>query len=229
MFTIKTSLSICPHSGHISFLPFFCHLPACVLLTLFLFLSLTTIQYYTTVIVIFLCLGLDLFLSFFLLSYLQFYPSRKALVIKTHAFTIIINLNSFFTNTNINWQQRDKVTPWAITFFLLFLFFSCLFSWLRWLQSSFFFIFRSSSFSFLPTFLFSSLGVELFFFFFPFFFSGGLVSTVVFLLFSFLFLLRVPHFVFHVFGFFFLVSFFWGLCVFSLFFHRLNKPLEIDS
>ena len=34
-------------------------------------------------------------------NYFQFYPSRKALVIKTNAFTIIINLNPFFlTNPN---------------------------------------------------------------------------------------------------------------------------------
>ena len=38
----------------------------------------------------------------FFLNYFQFYPSRKALVIKTYAFNIIINLNSFFTSPNIN-------------------------------------------------------------------------------------------------------------------------------
>ena len=63
---------------------------------------------------------------------------------------------------------------------------------------------------------------------FPFLFSGGLVSTVVFPLFLFFFL-EVPHFVFLIFGFFFLFLFFWGHCVVSLSFHRLNKPFEIDS
>ena len=41
----------------------------------------------------------------FKINYFQFYPSRKALVIKTNVFTIIISLNPFFTNLNINWQR----------------------------------------------------------------------------------------------------------------------------
>ena len=58
------------------------------------------------------------------------------------------------------------------------------------------------------------------------------MSTVVFLFFLFfLFLLGAPHFLLLVFGvefFFFLFSFFSWPCVFSLSFHRLNKPFEID-
>ena len=65
------------------------------------------------------------FSFFFFLSYLQFYPSRKALVIKTHAFTIIINLNSFFTNPNINRQQRENYLNEQFTYSLLGVFPFC--------------------------------------------------------------------------------------------------------
>ena len=56
----------------------------------------------------------------FFKSYLQFYPSRKALVITTHAFTIIINLNSFFTNP-ILIGSKDR--SFTVSKYLLFTFF----------------------------------------------------------------------------------------------------------
>ena len=96
--------------------------------------------------------------SFFLFfkSYLQFYPSRKALVIKTHAFTIIINLNSFFTNPNINRQQRDKsITKSSLSGVFLPFFFFFPYNMLQFFICSFF-----SFFSFL------SLVCSFFFFFF---------------------------------------------------------------
>ena len=102
---------------------------------------------------------------FFFLNYFQFHPSRKALVIKTNAFTIIINLNSFFMNPNINRQQRDKLFERAIYLqtlkcFLYFFLFS-FFSSFHPACCSFFLC----SFSF---FLFLVVGM----FFFLFFFTG---------------------------------------------------------
>ena len=137
--------------------------------------------------------------------------------------------------------------------YLLFLFlFLMPFYWLHWFQS-FFFINRSPSFSFFFFFLLGAphfllvFGVVLFlFFFFPFsrgpcvdsclssfsfLFSAGLVSTIVFLFFFFLpFPAWGAAYFLLVFGveFFFLFPFFWGSCVFSLSFQRLNKPFEID-
>ena len=122
------------------------------------------------------------------------------------------------------------------------------FSWLRWFQFFFFhlplafffffFFFMPFSWSWAVFLLFLSffLGAlcrQLSFFIFFSSFSGGLVPTVVFLLFLFfLFLLKAPHFFFLLlelsfssFSFFF----FWWPCVFSLSFHRLNKPFEKDS
>ena len=91
-------------------------------------------------------------------------------------------------------------------------------------------------------FSFSTRLLFLFLFFLPFYFLllelscfssffllffWGLVSTVVFLLFSFLLSRGAAFFfLFSVLS-FFLVSFFWGPCVFSLPLYRLNKPLEI--
>ena len=48
------------------------------------------------------------FFLFFFKSYLQFYPSKKALVIKTHAFTIIINLSSFFHEPKLLIDSREN-------------------------------------------------------------------------------------------------------------------------
>ena len=89
-------------------------------------------------------------------NYFQFYPSRNALVIKTNAFTIIINLNPIFTNPNIYWQ-RDRViwtsdlltVPsflfsfccWFVLVFLLFFFF--LLRMVQFLLLSFSFLFFS--------------------------------------------------------------------------------------
>ena len=163
------------------------------------------------VIVIFLCLGLNLFSFFFLKSYLQFYPSNKVLVIKTHAFTIIINFNSFFTNPNINWQQRDKVIQWANTFFFSFSFlFMPFFSWLRWLQSFFFLHFPLAFFCF---FYFPFFSWSCFSSFFLFFFWVPCVDICVSSFFLFFFLGRRILF------FLFLASFsflFTGDLVFSL-------------
>ena len=182
MFTIKTSLNISVHTVAI-FLSFLFTSACCMCPPLY------DTLFHIAVIVIFLCLGLDLFslsFFFFFLSYLQFYPSRKALVIKTHAFTIIINLDSFFTNPNINWQQRDKVIQWANTFFSLFLFFSCLFFFLTSLVAIFFlfhFPLAFFFFSFLPAFFFF-LELSCFFSFFSFLFLGALCRQL-FLLFFF--------------------------------------------
>ena len=96
----------------------------------------------------------------------------------------------------------------------------------------FFFICRSSSFSFFFFHaIFYSLGVELFLFFFLSFFWGPCVDSCL-SPFSFLFSGSAAFcfvFFFFVFGFFFLFLFFCGECIFSLSFHRLNKPFEIDT
>ena len=102
-------------------------------------------------------------------NYFQFYPSKKALVIITNAFTIIINSNSFSTSPNINWQQRHKVIHWAITyrpFFFFSLFVAGLF-----LFFLFFFFFPPSMLQFFPLF---SLFFFLFFVVGMFFFSLSL-------------------------------------------------------
>ena len=108
---------------------------------------------------------------FFFLNYFQFYPSRKALVIKTHAFTIIINLNSFFTNPNINRQQRENYLNEQFTYSLLGIFpFFSLFS------------FSLLVFSFLFFLLFLQ-HVAVFPLFFLFFFLFFVVGLFLFLLF----------------------------------------------
>ena len=149
-------------------------------------------------------------------------------------------------NPNINRQQRDKVTQWANTFFLLFLFFSCLFFLDSLVTNSFFF-----SFSARLLFLFLSFPAWSAAFFSSYFWSGVfplfLVSSTAFSFFfswrpcvdscvfsfSLFFFLGAPHFFFFLFSvlsfFFSLFLFFWVPCVFSLSFHRLNKPLEIDT
>ena len=117
--------------------------------------------------------------EFFFLNYFQFYLSRKTLVIKTNAFTIIINLNSFFTNPNlfidseVEKYLNKQFTDSHIFFLLLF------FCW--WFVFDFcflFFFFISSSTSqCLPLFfLFSlSLRVGMFLFFlFSSYFLGAL-------------------------------------------------------
>ena len=115
------------------------------------------------------------FFFYFFKSYLQFYPSRKALFIKTHAFIIIINFNSFFTNLNINWQQRQNYLNEQFTYSLLSvsLSFSFLFLFLQFFLCSFFSFFQ-----------FFFVGLFLFFFFrwdFSKFFLARLLSAIFFL------------------------------------------------
>ena len=127
--------------------------------------------------------------------------------------------------------MTEKITPiqWANTFF--FFFFSIHAFFLDFTGSIFFFFSFAARliflFSFLHAFFFSSLGVGLFFFFFLSFFLGTLCRQLCFFFLLFFFPGK-PHFVFTVFG-FFCFSFFWGPCVFSLSFYRLNKQFEIDS
>ena len=103
---------------------------------------------YIAVIIIF-HLGIT---QIFLKNYFQFYPSGKALVIKTNAFTIIINLNSF-SRTQILIDREIEVFERAIylrslfSFLFLLLNCSCFFS---------FFFFPSNQLQFFLLFFFSS-------------------------------------------------------------------------
>ena len=128
----------------------------------------------------------------------------------------IISKSILHNHSNSIRKLNSDRRKWANTF-LFFFFSSCLFfswSWVMFLH--FFFLF------------FSFLFTPFFFFFFFFFWSCAVFSSSSLFgvgLFSF-FILRGAAFILLVFGLFSLFLIFWGPCVFSLSFDRLNKPLR---
>ena len=132
-------------------------------------------------------------------------------MLSTNFFFKVISNSIFYNYINSIHKLINDSHNEQIPSFFFFFSFHAFFSWLRWLQS-FFFSFSTRL---------------LFLFFLPFFFFSW--SWAVFLFF-FLFFFCLGHRIFSCFRCwaFFLVSFFWGPCVFSLSFHRLNKLLEID-
>ena len=214
MFTIKTSITFGPlslsHRGP-SFFPFFSQQPACIILS-YSFFSLSQRHNIT-------------------------HSSNHNFLSGAHTFFLIISNFIFYNCLNsihklIYDRQRKDNTYTMSKYFLFFFFFSFHAFFLDFAGSNLFFSFAARLlflFSFFfHVFFFSSLGVELSFFcFFP-FFLGALYRQLSFLFFSFFGGWGCAAFCFSCFWLLFLVSFFWGPCVFSHSFHHLNKPFEID-
>ena len=152
-----------------------------------IFVSLLALPHYDTIlhiaVIMIFIYGSHIFL-FFLKNYFQFYPSRKALVIKTNVFTIITNLNPFLRTQILIDREIElyECSNLLTVFFLLFFFFLLLVCFC--FLFSFFFLLLlfqhvAVSSSFLFFFCSFHIGVLFFFFFLFFLFSGGLVFSLI--------------------------------------------------